>query len=477
MKLYNTLTREKSEFHSQIPGEVRIYVCGLTVYMPPHLGHTRTAVAFDVIKKYFEYRGYRVFLVRNITDVGSIVGDADEGADKIILKANEMSMHPLELVDYNIKEMWHYFDALRCDRPNISPRATGHITEIIETVQKMIDNGTAYESDGNVYCDVTKIKDYGILSGNTLEALNAGARIEVSESKHSPYDFALWKKAADMSALRWNSPWGEGYPGWHIECTVMSTKYLGTHFDIHGGGLDLRFPHHENEIAQSMALGCGNPAEYWVHSGMLLAQDGSKMSKSAGNFVTVADAVEKWGARSLRWFFAGGHYRSPIKFGDDVMQASNAGLERIDNFIFNLKNNASGVHNTDLTQSLADFQANFEREMDDDFNTPNAVAALFDFIKVANIAISAHDYDEQNKAEILEYLRRINQIFKCFDALDTDAQAVDDRAAVVQKLVDERNTYRAARDFAHADEIKQKILDMNVEIFDNKDGTTTFKLK
>ena len=476
MKVYNTLTNQKEEFVPVSPNEVKMYVCGVTVYMPPHLGHTRTYVGYDVIKKYFEYKGYNVFYVRNITDVGSIVGDADEGEDKILLKANEMRMHPLELVDHNIREMWYYLDALRCDRPNISPRATGHIVEIIQTVQEMIDLGYAYEANGNVYCDVTKIKDYGVLSGNTFDALNAGARIEVAEGKRSPYDFAVWKKAQKNTALRWNSPWGEGYPGWHIECTVMSTKYLGKQFDIHGGGLDLRFPHHENEIAQSKALGCGNPAKYWVHTGMLLAQDGSKMSKSAGNYITVEEATKKWGAKSLRWFFASSHYRSPIKFGDDVMQASIAGLERIDNFIFNLKNNCGEAYNADLNKAVAILKQNFEAEMEDDFNTPNAIASLFDFIKFANPIINARQYDEQNKREILAFLGQINQIFKCFDSLNEDKKS-DDREAVVQKLIAERNEYRAKRDFAKADELKQKILELNVEIFDNRDGTTTYKLK
>lgn len=477
MKIYNTLTREVSDFVSQHPNEVRMYVCGLTVYMPPHMGHARTYVAYDVIKKYFEYKGYKVFYVRNITDVGSIVGDADEGEDKILLKANEMKMHPLELVDHNIALMWHYLDALRCDRPNISPRATGHIVEIIEAVQSMIDAGFAYELNGNVYCDVTQINGYGMLSGNTLEALNAGARIAVTEGKHSPYDFAVWKKAQDNSALRWNSPWGVGYPGWHIECTVMSTKYLGEHFDIHGGGLDLRFPHHENEIAQSIALGCGVPAEYWVHTGMLLAGDGSKMSKSAGNYVTIEDAVAQWGAKNLRWAFATSHYRSPVKYGNEIMESSVAGLERIDNFIFNLKRNASTQHNEELSRRLGQFVAEFEAEMDNDFNTPNAISALFTFINSANVAIVGHDYDEANRDEILDILRRVDGIFGCFDALRENENKADDRGAIVQKLIDERNAYRKNRDFAKADEIKARILAMNVEIFDNKDGTTSFKLK
>ena len=475
MKIYNTLSKSKEDFNTITPNEVRMYVCGVTVYMPPHLGHARTYVAYDVIKEYLEFKGYKVFYVRNITDAGSIVGDADQGEDKIQLKANEMHVHPMELVDMNIRAMWYYLDSLRCARPNISPRATGHIIDIITAVQKMIDAGFAYELDGDVYCDVTKIKNYGILSGNTLDALNAGARIEVKSGKHSPYDFTVWKKAQDKSVLRWPSPWGEGYPGWHIECTVMSTKYLGSHFDIHGGGRDLAFPHHENEIAQSQALGCGMPANYWVHTGMLLAQDGSKMSKSAGNFVTIEDAMQKWGARSLRWFFVSGHYNSPIKYGDDVMAASNAGLERIDNFLFNLQNNVGNTHNATLSANLDTLKDKFVAEMDDDFNTPNAISAIFDFIKEANQSITNHEFDKVNQDEILDFFKEINKIFKCFDTLEN--KQADNRQEIVQKLIDERNAFRKAKDFVKADEIKAKILAMNVEILDNKDGTTTFRLK
>ena len=474
MQIYNTLTREKKEFKSITPNEVKMYVCGVTVYMAPHLGHARTYVGYDVIKSYFEYLGYKVFYVRNITDAGSIVGDADQGDDKIQLKANEMNVHPMELIDMNIRAMWYYLDSLRCARPNISPRATGHIVEIIEAVKQMIDNGYAYELDGDVYLDVTKIKDYGILSGNTLDALNAGARIEVKEGKHSPYDFTVWKKAQDKSVLRWNSPWGEGYPGWHIECSVMSTKYLGKTFDIHGGGRDLAFPHHENEIAQSKALGCDCPANYWVHTGMLLAEDGQKMSKSKGNFVTIEEAMQRFGARSLRWFFVSSHYRSPVKFGENVIKASDAGLERIDNFIFNLKNNAGTNYNIQLKVYLDDFIKRFETEMNDDFNTPNAVAGLFDFIKEANPIISEHNYNDQNKYEILAFMEKINGIFKCFDTLQDKKE--DDRESKVKALIDERNKYRQEKNWAKADEIKQQILNLGAEIMDNKDGTTSFKL-
>ena len=475
MKVYNTLRREKQEFKPIKKGEVGMYVCGVTVYMPPHLGHARTYVAYDVIKEYFEFKGYKVFYVRNITDAGSIVGDEDQGEDKIILKAKEMSVHPMELVDMNIRAMWYYLDALRCARPNISPRATGHIVEIIEAVAGMIDSGYAYELDGDVYLDVSKIKDYGVLSGNTVEELNAGARIEVRKGKRNPYDFTIWKKAQDKSVLKWNSPWGEGYPGWHIECSVMSTKYLGKTFDIHGGGRDLAFPHHENEIAQSKAMGCEVPANYWMHTGMLLAQDGSKMSKSAGNYVTIEDAMKQYGARNLRWFFVSGHYNSPIKFGDDVMQACIAGLNRIDNFIFNLKSNVGEVFNKEIDARLQQFKSNFVENMDDDFNTPNAIASLFDFIKDVNPEIMSRQYNEENKQSILIALSQIDKIFKCFDSLEE--QKVDQRQEVVKDLINLRNKFRMEKNYQKADEIKQQILSMGAEIFDNKDGTTTFKLK
>ena len=473
MKIYNTLTKKKEEFKPIKPNQVGMYVCGLTVYMPMHLGHIKTYIGFDVIKKYFEYRGYKVFYVRNFTDVGSIVGDADQGEDKIVLKAKEMSVHPLELVDMNIKASWDNLDALHCDRPNISPRATGHIVDIIEAVQTMIDKGAAYELNGDVYLDVTKIKNYGVLSGNTLENLNAGARIEVKDGKHSPYDFTIWKKAQNNSALRWHSPWGDGYPGWHIECTVMSTKYLGDQFDIHGGGLDLRFPHHENEIAQSFALGKPMPANYWLHTGTLLAEDGQKMSKSKGNFITVDDAFKMYGARALRWFFVNAKYNAPIKFGADVIKASNQGLERIDNFVFNLKENAGGSHNASITRKLEELKVSFIREMDDDFNIPNAVACLFEFIKDVNTDIINHNYDEANKQEILAYLGKLDTIFSCLNLND---EQKDDREEKVKALINERNKYRQEKNFAKADEIKQQILAMNVEIFDTKEGTT-FKLK
>ena len=477
MKIYNSLTRQKEEFKPITPNEVKMYVCGVTVYSSLHIGHIRSYIAYDVISEYFRvFKNYKVMYIRNITDVGSIVGDADEGEDKIVLKAKEMSLHPLELVDINIKGMWQGLDAVRCARPNISPRATGHIIEIIEAVQEMIDKGFAYELDGNVYCDVRKIKDYGKLSGNTLDALDAGARINCDSRKHTPYDFAIWKKAQPTSALKWNSPWGIGYPGWHIECSVMSKKYLGETFDIHGGGRELKFPHHENEIAQSYAL-CGkDPANYWVHTGMVNDADGHKMSKSLKNGITVDEAIEKLGVQLLRWYFVSSHYGSPVNFSEESVEASKSGLKRIENFFFNLKNNKSDKCNAELDKLLEKLMQDFEENMDDDFNTPNAITAIYDFIKCANPIIQEHNYDEQNVERIINYFKKIDKVFKCFDFLYETKQEKNIENEILQ-LLEERNKYRQEKNFAKADEIKAQIIGLGAEIFDNKDGTTTFRMK
>lgn len=478
MKLYNTMTRQKEEFEPIHKGLVNMYVCGVTVYAPLHMGHIRTYISYDCLAEYFRvFKNLKVFYVRNITDVGSVVGDADQGEDKIELKAKDEHLHPLELVDRNIKGMWQGLDAVRCARPNISPRATMHIVEIIEAVQKMIDRGYAYEIDGDVFCDVSKIKNYGMLSGNTLQKLEAGARLSIDDKKHNPNDFAVWKKARTNSVLKWNSPWGVGYPGWHIECTVMSTKYLGQTFDIHGGALELAFPHHENEIAQSYALYGEQPVKYWVHTGLLL-RDGVKMSKSLNNYITVDDAIKKWGAVNLRWFFVNGKYNSPMNISDGALDSTNAGLERIENMFSALKNNIGSTYNTKLHTNLEELRQNFEREMDDDFNTPNAIACIYDFVKQANIIIATHIYNEQNVIEITEYFAKIDKVFKCFDFLYSRPTQDDSQLEQqVKQLIDERNKCRQAKDYTKADALKQQILALGVELCDNKDGTTTFKIK
>lgn len=476
MKLYNTLTRQKEEFVPIHKGEVRMYVCGVTVYAPLHMGHISTYISYDVMSEYFkEFLGYKVFHLRNITDVGSVVGDADEGEDKIELKAKEQKLHPLELVDQNIKGMWQGLDSVRCARPNISPRATMHILEIIEAVQTMIKRGYAYEVDGDVYCDVSKIKNYGILSGNTLDKLEAGARLDIDSKKHNPNDFAVWKKAKSNSVLKWNSPWGLGYPGWHIECSVMSTKYLGQTFDIHGGGRELAFPHHENEIAQSMAINGTMPANYWVHAGMLNI-NGVKMSKSLGNYITVEDAIKKWGAVNLRWFFVNCKYNSTRNITDDALDATNAGLERIENMFFNLNKNVGEVYSKNLKQYLDILAKRFVEEMNDDLNAPNAISCIYDFVKQANTIVGTGQYNKTNIKEIKQFFERIDKVFKCFDFLYDTPKDENLTELKVKQLIEQRNVYRQNRDYKKADEIKAQIISMGVEIFDNKDGTTSYKI-
>ena len=479
MKIYNTLTKQKEEFVPINKDKITMYVCGITVYAPIHLGHIRTYIAYDVMAEYFEkFKNKKVFYVRNITDVGSVVGDADEGEDKIEIRANEQNMHPLELVDLNIKGVWEGLDAVRCRRPNISPRATGHIVEIIEAVKKMIDDGFAYELDGNVYLDVSKIENYGVLSGNTVEKLSAGARIECDERKHTPYDFAIWKKAQPTSVLKWNSPWGLGYPGWHIECSVMSQKYLGKNFDIHGGGRELQFPHHENEIAQSVALGYGIPAKFWVHTGMLNAEDGTKMSKSKGNYITVSDALKMYGPQKLRWLCAFSHYRSPLAFSKQLFASIDSENKKLEGFVERLKANVKDSNNKNLNVLLNEFKEKFEEQMDDDFNCPNALTEIYTFVKKANEEINNNSYDAKNVQEILEFFVKIDSVFKVFDFLyEKDEKKSDIDEETIQRLIEERNKFRSEKNYAKADEIKKQIIDMGVEITDNKDGTTSYKIK
>ena len=369
-------------------------------------------------------------------------------------------------------------DAVRCLRPNISPRATGHILEIIEAVEKMIKNGVAYELDGNVYLDVSKIKNYGILSGNTLDKLSAGARIEYDKRKHTPYDFAVWKKAQKNSVLKWNSPWGIGYPGWHIECSVMSKKYLGESFDIHGGARELQFPHHENEIAQSVALGCDRPVNFWVHTGLLNAEDGTKMSKSKGNYVTVDEAIEKYGALNLRWLCAFSHYRSPLMSSPKLFEQIKTEYQKLENFFFMLKQNQKTKYNEKLKSYLNSLEQKFVEEMDDDFNCPNVLTEIFNFIKLSNIEISQNEYNNENINEIVEFFLKIDKVFKVFDFLyekEDKNNSFDE--GKVQKLIDERNKYRQEKDYVKADEIKKEIISMGVELTDNKDGTTSYRIK
>ena len=380
LTLYNTLTREKELFVPVTPGRVGIYFCGPTVYSEPHLGHARGPVVFDTLKRWLEHEGYQVRLVSNITDVGHLTDDADAGEDKLAKRAKLEQLEPMEIAE---KYFWAYFDALaklNVRRPDVTPRASGHIPEQLEMTQTLLDNQLAYVSDGNVYFDVSAWDEYGVLSGRNPDDLVEGTRVTVRSDKDDPRDFALWKRAEPEHIMRWSSPWGEGYPGWHIECSVMSTKYLGDEFDIHGGGLDLLFPHHECELAQ--AHGAGKPfAHVWMHFNMITL-DGEKMSKSKQHFVTLSELFETSDPLAVRFHLLRSHYRSILDFSEESLLASSQGLKRLLETYRDLTRRADESKADE--DAFVKARAAFTAAMNDDLNTPQAIAVLFDTTREVN---------------------------------------------------------------------------------------------
>ncbi|MBQ1302681.1 MAG: cysteine--tRNA ligase, partial [Firmicutes bacterium] len=380
MKIYNTLTRKKEEFVPINENEVKVYVCGPTVYNFFHIGNARPFVVFDTLRKYLEYRGYKVTFVQNFTDVD----------DKILKRANEEGITPLEVGEKYIGEYYKDAQALNVKKATVHPRVTENIPEIIDFVQKLIDKGYAYEVDGDVYYSTRKFPEYGKLSGQNIEELEAGARIMIGEKKKDPLDFALWKAQKEGEGLAWESPWGMGRPGWHIECSVMSTKYLGETIDIHAGGQDLQFPHHENEIAQSEACTGKKFANYWMHNGYITI-DNEKMSKSKGNFFTVRDILQEYEGEVMRFFLLSGHYRGPINFSRDLMEQAKNGLTRMRNAKSNLEHLVSAGADGAMTEdeaakleALGKYREQFIEAMDDDLNTADALSAIFELIRDVN---------------------------------------------------------------------------------------------
>ena len=390
LKIYNTLTRKKEIFKPVENKKVKMYVCGMTVYSDAHIGHARTYFAFDVIRRYLEYKEYKVTYVQNITDVD----------DKIIAAANKEGVDALEYSSRFTDICLGDLDKLGIRRADIYPKASETITEMIKLIQKIIDRGYGYESGGDVYFSVEKFKDYGILSGQKLEDLMSGVRIDPEDKKRNPFDFALWKEAK-LGEPFWESPWGKGRPGWHIECSTMSSKFLGLPFDIHGGGMDLRFPHHENEIAQAEAATGKKFAKFWIHIG-LLTVDGEKMSKSIGNIINIKDLLKKWDAEVVRFFYAQAHYRSPPDFNEKALKDTKKGLVRINRLkekLVKLSDNTlnekiDGNVLTDKEKSyiktIEVFKTDFEKAMDDDFNTPQAISVIFDFVNKSNKFLEKH---------------------------------------------------------------------------------------
>lgn len=465
LKILNTLSKEKEIFEPIHPPHVGIYVCGPTVYDDPHLGHAKSYVSFDVIIRFLRALGYRVRYVQNITDVGHLL---DDGEDRILKKAKLERLEPVEIAQKYERNFFRDMDKLNNLRPDISCRATGHLLEMIEMVKLLIERGYAYETDGDVYFDVHKFKGYGKLSGRKLEELQESGRIESAENKRHPSDFALWKKADETHLMQWSSPWGMGYPGWHLECSVMSNKYLGESFDIHGGGLDNQFPHHECEIAQSEAA-TGKPfAKYWIHNNMVTV-DGKKMSKSLGNFITLEKLFEKYPPMTVRFFILQGHYRSPQDFSDTALEAARKGFEKIERTISQIKE-VTGDQDWQATldDHWIDYERNFFKFMEDDFNTSGAISVLFDLVRDVNEnALPQKDHDALVQAHFLFKVFG-EQILGLIFNKEEGGQIESD---LLDFCVQLRNEFRSEKVWNKADAIRDRLLEMGIVIEDGADGT------
>jgi len=475
IKVYNTLTRKKEDFEPIEEGHVRMYNCGPTVYDYFHIGNARTFLIADIIRRYLEFKGYDVKFVQNLTDI----------EDKIINKANELGISSSEVAQKFIDAYFEDADALGIRRADLYPKATEHISEMINFIKRLQEKDMAYEVDGDVYYDVTKFDDYGKLSNRKLEDLQAGARVDVDERKKHPADFALWKSSKPGEPC-YDSPWGKGRPGWHIECSVMSMKHLGETIDIHTGGSDLVFPHHENEIAQSEAL-TGKPlSKYWLHFG-LMQVEGSRMGKSNLNFVTVRDAIKEYSPETIRHFLLSAHYRSPLDYRKTSLQESSQAINRLKNCLTNLErlSNDSGeldpesISNSE-TKSLYEYvgkvRKNFEDSMDDDFNTAGAIGAIFELVGETNRFISANEgqLNKDDKAT-LAYVRKniielsdVLGIFSEEEILSSDQELVE---GLIQLIIDIRKNARTKKDWDTADQIRDGLKELGIELKDTSEGT------
>lgn len=481
ISIYNTLSRKKEVFKPLNPPFVGLYVCGPTVYGDAHLGHARPAVTFDLVFRYLQYLGYKVRYVRNITDVGHLENDADEGEDKIGKKAKLDKLEPMEVVHYYTQRYHHDMEALNVLSPSIEPHASGHIIEQIQLINQILDNGFAYIKNGSVYFDVAKYNseyNYGKLSGRVIEDLISNTRsLEGQDEKENAVDFALWKKAQPEHIMRWPSPWSDGFPGWHLECSAMSARYLGNNFDIHGGGMDLMFPHHESEIAQSVAAHKTDPVNYWMHNNMITI-NGQKMGKSLGNFITLGQlfagdhaALEKaYSPMTIRFFILQAHYRSTLDFSNEALQAAEKGLDRLlkaYNLIDSLK--ASDSSDSDIKT----IEKNCHEAMNDDFNSPIVIANLFEGVRIIN---SVHNNLEKLTAEDIKLLKRIFDIF-AIQVLglkeEKDVQGSNQKVDGLMNLIlDLRKNARASKDFSTSDKIRDELSNLGITIKDTRDGST-----
>lgn len=466
LKIYNTLTRNKDEFKSINEKKVGLYVCGPTVYGYPHLGHAKSYITFDVIHRYLKYLGYDVKYVQNITDVGHLVGDVDEGEDKIEKQAKIEQTDPVAIA-YNYENI--YFDCmdkLNIERPTISCRATGHIIEIIEAVKTLIEKGYAYvTNEGNVYYRVKKFKGYGKLSGRNIEENLSGERIEVKNDKESPEDFALWKHAEKGHIMKWPSPWGEGYPGWHIECSIMSKKYLGETFDIHGGGMDNIFPHHECEIAQSEALNDKPFVNYFIHNN-LVTVNGQKMGKSLGNFITLPDLFKEYEPKIIRFYVLLTQYRRPTDFEKEKIEESIKNYEKIEKTYFKIKKETKNLESIEKDEEIENIKRDFLNAMDDDFNTSLAISHIYELIKIANSELNKNDKDLNKLKNIENVLDEcaINILGLKFE--EKEENKTDEK--LLEYILNLRNQLRQNKNFELSDQIRDDLTKLGYEVNDKK---------
>jgi len=473
LQLYNTLTREKETFEPLVPGRVHLYVCGPTVQDHAHIGHAKLYVAIDVVVRYLRFSGYKVRYVQNITDVGHLL---DTGEDRILKGAARERIEPMEVAEKYTRIYFDGMDRLGVLRPDISPRASGHVIEQIEMIKTLIAKGHAYESNGSVYFDVSTWPGYGKLSGRTLEEQEAGARVEVREEKRHPGDFALWKKAPPEHILRWPSPWGEGYPGWHVECSAMARKYLGQTFDIHGGGLENIFPHNECEVAQSEAAHGAPFARYWLHVGSLTI-DGVKMSKSLGNFITIADALKRWKPEQIRLFILGNHYRSPLDFSDQALAAAGEGARRLADLMRRLqvaqRTAPAGPVDPAWSEALTAARAGFIAAMDDDFSTPAAIASLFALSREVNKLLDEGETTlDTLKAIETHYQELAGGVLNILPFGGSEGgSGGPELAPFLDLLVQLRAELRKNKQYALADQIRQAMAEHGVILEDGPQGT------
>ncbi len=468
LKIYNTLTRKKEEFLPLKDNQVKMYICGVTLYDKLHLGHARAAVAFDMIQRYLRYKGYQVIYVTNFTDID----------DKIIQRAKELNTTIFDLAKKFMGEYSEQMEKLNVEKADFYPRATEHIKEIIVLIKKLEDKGMAYNSDGDVFFRTKKFPKYGKLSHQSLKELSTGARIDIDAKKETPFDFTLWKKAKEKEPS-WDSPWGKGRPGWHIECSAMAMEYLGENIDLHGGGKDLIFPHHENEIAQSEAITGKEFAHFWVHNGLLTINE-QKMAKSTKNFVTLSEALENYDGEEIRYYLLSAHYQSPLNYSEDSLKEASSSLKRVYNCLEIIEEYLSPqdkkFNPQDIPEKIKKLSDKFFQSMDDDFNTPAAFAAIFELVKEANYILANLPANPKYRARLYYIADKIRQMGKIVGFFQKKKKKLENTTEkLIQILTDIRSTLREEKKWDLADVIRQRLQKIGIHLEDKK-GKTIWKI-